>query len=86
MYLPEGKLCTCPRGVCVPARGEVLYLPGGVLAGKAPTWRVYLAVDVYLPDGIVPAQGVYLPGGTCPGGVPAHGGVSQHALRQTLRV
>ena len=86
VYLPEGKLCTCPRvscvssqeGSCVPARGEacvparggVVYLSGGVPAGKAPAWRVYLPGDVYLQGGIV----------------PVHGGVCQHALRQTHRV
>ena len=73
-----------PKRVCVPARGVNLSGGGCVPAGKAPAWRVYLPGDVYLPGGIVPAQGVYMPGGTCPWGVPAHWGVSQHALRQTL--
>ena len=34
-----------------------------------------------VPEGGVPARGVYLPGGcTCPGGVPAWGGVPAHVL------
>ena len=77
-----------PKWVCVPAWGGVVYLPGGVPAGKAPAWRMYLPGDVYLPGGIVPSQGV-VPARwdcPCPGGVPAHGGVCQHALRQTHRV
>ena len=53
VYLPgvggvpaQVGLCTCPRGGCVPDRGGVVYLPGGVPAGKAPAWRVYLPGDV----------------------------------------
>ena len=84
VYLPSWVYL--PRGVPalggVPAPGTYLsggYLPRGVyLPGGVPAREVvYLPGWVYLPRGVpalgVPALGVYLPGGICPGLLPARG-------------